>query len=131
MPLRRARPRKRSKGKRASLGRQADALWSMLVKRPGRCCVEECSTPTDRLQAAHGISRRYRNTRWLLINGFPLCCRHHTYWTHRPLEWSVWLRHQWGGEMYDELHRMALRTTKADIGVALETLNAEQSRSVL
>ena len=125
MPIaRRSRPRARRKGKRASASRQADALWSKLVKLKGYC--EACGG-RDRLQAAHGFSRRYRNTRWLLINGFCLdgC---HVRFTHDPLSWDAWLRERWGEQVYEELRRLALRTTKADPAAALAVLREEERR---
>ena len=61
------------------------------------------------LQAAHGISRRYRWTRHMLINGFCICAASHRYWGMRPLEWDEILRSQWGQTVYDEMRQLALR----------------------
>lgn len=119
---RRSRPRKRRKGTKAALAREADKLWSLLVRRPGLC--EICGS-RFRLQGAHGFSRRYRNTRWLLINGFCLCSGCHVYFTHRDLEWQDFLRRSWGESVYDELRRLALRTTAPDVAAALAKLREE------
>lgn len=108
--------------KRISLSKQADALWSKLVKLPGRCY--SCAS-TERLQAAHGFSRRYRGTRWLPINGFPLCSMEHMYWTHRPLEFDEWLRIQWGQPVYDELRALALKKATPDFPAIIAALTAE------
>lgn len=123
---RRSRPRKRRKGKKASLAREADKLWSQLVRRKGYCeehhFSADCAGP---LQAAHGYSRRYRNTRWLLINGFCLCSGAHMFYTHRVLEWDAYLRKAWGEPLYEELRALALKTTPPDVEAALAKLKEE------
>jgi len=132
-PLKRGAAPKRNaanKGKRTparrkeriGLSKQADALWSRLVKLPGRCVA--CGS-TERLQAAHGFSRRYRGTRWLPINGFCLCVRHHMFWTHRPLEWGEYLLQAWGAPAHEELLRLALRPAKPDFPAIIAALTAE------
>lgn len=119
---RQTRPRKQRRGKRPSLAREADRLWSLIVKKCGRC--EDCGR-TDFLQAAHGFSRRYRGTRWLPINGFCLCRRCHMRWTHDPLGWTGWLRKRWGLPVYEELERLALTITKPDHKAIVAKLQAE------
>lgn len=119
---RKSTPRKKRKGKRASIARECDRLWSLIVKRKGRC--DECGS-AQYLQAAHGISRRYRATRWLPINGFALCRKHHVFWTHRPLEWTEWLRAAWGDLGLMELHYLALKNEKQDMPAVLAKLRAE------
>lgn len=122
---RRAIGRKRTparRKKRQSLSKRADALWAQVVKAPGRCVA--CGS-TERLQAAHGISRRYRGTRWLPINGFCLCARHHVYWTHRPLEWDCYLQAAWGQPVYYELRLLALKKATPDFPAIIAALSAE------
>lgn len=119
---RKNRPRKNRKGKRPSLAREADRLWSLIVKRPGRC--EACGATTF-LQAAHGFSRRYRGTRWLPINGFCLCRKCHMKWTHDPLGWTAWLKERWGVEVYEELERLARAVAKPDHKAIVAKLQAE------
>ena len=113
-------PKRRKK--RLSLSKQADALWAQVVKVSGQCY--SCGK-TERLQAAHGFSRRYRGTRWLPINGFPLCSFEHMYWTHRPLEWDEWLRKVWGEPVYENLRALALKTAKPDFPGIIASLKAE------
>lgn len=125
VPKRSVKPRKKRKGKRASLARECDRLWSLIVKHGGKC--DECMTG-EHLQAAHGISRRYRATRWLPINGFPLCRSHHVFFTHRPLEWTAWLRGAWGDLGYDELYYLALKNEKQDMPAVLAKLRAEADK---
>jgi len=119
---RRSRTRKRRKGKRASLARQADALWGQIVRRNGYC--EDCGS-NQFLQAAHGFSRRYRGTRWLPINGFCLCRGCHKRWTHDPLGWTAWLKDQWGVGVYDELELCARAVTKPDLADTVARLLKE------
>lgn len=128
------RLRRKRKGTPAALAREADRLWSLIVRySASHGCEAGCGSSegtiigphVGALQAAHGFSRRYRNTRWLPVNGFALCAAHHVYWTHRPIEWDEWLRVAWGQETYYELRLLALRTTPPDVSAALEKLRAE------
>jgi len=98
--------RKKRKGKKANLGREADRLWSLVVRKKGRCEVEGCPG-RGVLQAAHGFSRRYRNTRWMQINGFALCQGCHVRFTYDPLAWDDYLRIAWGPLIYDEMKALA------------------------
>jgi hypothetical protein len=120
--LRKSRPRRQRKGKRASLAREADRLWGLIVRRCGRC--EGCGS-TQFLQAAHGFSRRYRGTRWLPINGFCLCRKCHMRWTHDPLGWTAWLKERWGATVYEELEQMARKIAKPDHREIVAKLRAE------
>jgi hypothetical protein len=108
-----SRPRKQRKGKKAATARKCDLLWSQVVRAQGPCRISadpkygllhECNGP---LQAAHGFSRRYRNTRWDVTNGFPLCSRAHLALTYDPLRWDDYLRDWWGAEKYQEMKRLA------------------------
>ena len=121
-PRRGKRPRKRRRGKQASLGRMADKLWGQIVRHAGRC--ERCGA-TDRIQGAHGISRRYRSTRWLPLNGFALCSGCHVTMTHDPLAWDDYLRKAWGPDVYDTFRRMAQKQAKPDLEAIVESLRCE------
>ena len=119
----RSRPRRRRKGALAAKRAEADALWSRIVRSRGACEAE--GPHAGVLQGAHGFSRRYRNTRYLLINGFCLCAKHHVSATYDPLGWNDYLRHAWGPEVYEELKRLAQKTTPADVAAALQALRDE------
>ncbi len=100
-----------------------DKLFSILVRDAGACV--NCKT-TDRLQCAHGFSRRYRNVRWDMRNAFCLCVRCHMFYTHRPLEWDEWLLDRWGFELYYEIRKLALDTVnKVDHFAVRDALVAE------
>lgn len=121
----RKRPRRQRKSTPAQLARKADKLWGHIVRKDiceAFAIGPKCSGP---LQAAHGISRRYRHTRWLPINGFSLCAAHHFYYTNRPLEWEDYLRESWGATVYNQLRLIALRPFAVDVGTALESLREE------
>lgn len=103
--------------------READRLWSLLVRSRGKCEAE--GPHKGALQGAHGFSRRYRHTRWALLNGFALCAACHLRYTHDPIRWEGYLRDAWGDVVYEELRRIALRDSKPDVVMALERLRAE------
>jgi hypothetical protein len=93
--------------------RELDSLWARLVRARGVCEAEGCGK-IDGLQAAHGFSRRYVGTRWVLLNGFCLCNGCHVYYTHEPLGWDDFLRIRWGELVYEELRRLALLGGRPD-----------------
>ena len=121
-PKRKTRIRKKRKGKRASIARECDRLWSLIVRSRG---ASEISGKTEGLQGAHGFSRSYKSTRWLPINGFALTQAEHVYYTYRPLEWDEYLRKSWGQLTYDELRRRAINNVKQDMPAVLAALQAE------
>ena len=115
-PIKRGkRPRRQRKGTKAALARLCDKLWSEIVRSRGACEACNCQPPGVILQGAHGFSRRYRGTRWNLLNGFCLCSGCHVSFTHNPLLWDEWLRRAWGEETYSELRRIALKGEKPDM----------------
>jgi hypothetical protein len=76
----------------------ADSLFSAYIRERDQGCRAygtnsgpQCS---GYLQCAHIISRRYRAVRWDEDNAVTLCAAHHMFWTHRPLEWIVWVNGQ-------------------------------------
>lgn len=95
---------------RQNYSKQCDDLMGKIVRSAGRCV--ECGS-TERIQWAHGFSRRYRNVRWVEDNGFALCAKDHWRWTHDPLGWDEWLRARWGEAKYAELRALALSDDKA------------------
>ena len=114
--------RKPKKPPRQNLSAQCDALFSKLVRRPARCYL--CGS-TDRLQCAHGFSRRYRAIRWDFRNAWCLCARCHKYYTEHPIEWDDWLRETWD-DQYDLMRGLALEpAVSADSRPALKSLLAD------
>lgn len=106
-----------------SLSRQADALFSRFIKERDRRCVAEGEATAcgGEYQCAHLLSRRYRLIRWNPDNAVTLCRNHHLFYTHRPLEWSVWMEENYPGR-YEVLRRRALAGTKPDPKAAVKVL---------
>jgi hypothetical protein len=96
---------------------EADRRFSRAIRAEGSCAARffDSVACAGGLQCAHGFSRRYRSTRWDERNAFPLCQAHHTYYTHRPIEWDLWLRERWGENLYLILQAKALATTPPDL----------------
>lgn len=107
------RPQKRrKKGAKTRRMEECDALFGKLVRARGGCV--ECGS-FEFVQCAHGFSRSYRATRWDDRNAFPLCRACHVRYTHRPLEWDVWLRERWGAVEYDAIRTKALSHQAPDM----------------
>jgi hypothetical protein len=123
---RKGRPRRRRRGKKAALVWEADRLWSQVIRARGSC--EAAGEHSGGLQGAHGFSRRYRNTRWLPINGFCLCAGHHLTYTYDPLAWTDFLIRAWGQDVYDNLKILAQKTTSPDVPAAVGVLREEAAR---
>ena len=76
------------KKSRTQLKKQADKLFSLIVRSRGSC--ERCAT-TRNLQCAHIQSRTNLHLRWDEKNALCLCVRCHLYWAHKnPLEFATW-----------------------------------------
>ena len=116
--------KQRRTGKRYKSVDAADALFSKIVRARSGACVN-CGS-VERLQCAHGFSRRYRNARWDYRNAFCLCAGCHMFFTHRPIEWDNWLRERWGGDLYDEIRALAQQTTKVSVPDVIERLYADK-----
>jgi hypothetical protein len=118
--VKKAPPRK-SKRPRRKLLAYADSLWSQIIRRPGACVI--CGK-TERLQAAHGFSRRYHATRHDLRNGFCLCSGCHIRYTYDPLGWDTWLQARWGELLYTTLRERALLNLRVDLELTIKALEA-------
>jgi hypothetical protein len=116
---RKSRPAKVRKTPRSKLKRMADKLWSTIVRAAGKCRI--CGS-TERLQAAHGFSRRYLGTRHSLINGWCLCSGCHISMTHNPIAWDDFLRVELGA-LYEPLRAQALARCIPDYEAVMHTLN--------
>jgi len=116
-----SRPRKQRKTPRAKLKRMADKLWSEIVRSAGKCRI--CGS-TERLQAAHGFSRRYLGTRHDLRNGWCLCSGCHMASTHHPLMWDDFMRQELG-DLYEPLRAKALAKCIPDYEAVIAELKAK------
>lgn len=94
--------------------RQADSLFSRLIRSRGTCEAANTGPAcSGALQCAHIISRSYKSIRTDERNALCLCAAHHTYYTHRPLEWEDWVRESFG-TLWDELRVLALEYRSVD-----------------
>jgi hypothetical protein len=117
-----ARVRKTSRGK---MTRQADKLFSLIVRSRGKCewhaVGGACAGP---LQCAHGIGRTYRSVRWDERNAFALCAGAHVWTTHHPLEWHQFMHNEMGGAALEALKAKALKPWDGDLSGVLVRLAA-------
>lgn len=117
-----SKPKKRKRPARRNYMAQADALFSKFIRtRDGRCV--ECGT-TEFLQCAHIISRSYKTIRVDPDNAVALCRAHHTYFTHHPLEWELWVEARFPGRLV-RLRAKALTHDKVDWKAEVEWLKRE------
>lgn len=107
---------------RQKLVDDCDKMFGALVRADGQCL--RCGK-RDKLQCAHGFSRRYRSTRWDFRNAFCLCQGCHLYFTMRPLEWDDWLISRWGQARYDLMRARALSTDKPDMDLIAKVLTEQ------
>lgn len=101
---------------------KCDVLFSKYIRSIGYC--ENCFRKANevQLQCAHICSRRYSATRTLLANAFCLCAGCHRRFTDLPREFSRFISDTWAGELYDEVHALAIVPTKVNWIEQLEYL---------
>jgi hypothetical protein len=113
--------------KRMSYTRKADALFSAAVRSRQRCEIAEWGLAgppcSGALQCCHIISRRYRAIRWDERNALCGCQAHHTYYTHRPLEWDQAIIENLGVEYLSHLRAKALADPPEDPKTAFNRLS--------
>ena len=114
--MRLKKPKKPSKTK---LKRQADRLFSLIIRSRDGC--ERCGEGSQ-LQCAHVFSRRYLGTRWDERNAFCLDSGCHIFMTYRPLEWEDWCIARMGRDAWEALRQKALIVTKPDYPMLVESL---------
>lgn len=106
-----------SQKKRRNYRAQADKFFSQYIRaRDGRCLAQASTncTETVYLQCAHLISRSYQATRVNPSNAVALCVSCHKLFSHRPIEWELWVRETFGDERWDSLVRQALTHERPD-----------------
>lgn len=108
----RVRPRKPGTKKRVprpdswkALMKACDDIARERAHSRGYC--EHCHKAASvvKLEWAHGLDRIYHAVRHLDDNGRLLCCRCHTWFTHRWPEWEDWMIHRVGMERWVEIMR--------------------------
>jgi len=91
-----------------SLKKEADELWSKIIRSYGKC--EKCGSAGP-LNAAHIYSRRFIATRHLLENGLSLCVGCHRWGHDKPLDFARWVEQYIGGDIVNELSQKAHKIT--------------------
>ena len=104
------------------MGRQADKLFSLIVRSARKCAEIGCASQT--LQCAHIVSRSYRSVRWSEDNAVALCAGCHVYYTHHPLEWEQFVIRRMGAADYEALKARALAKWDGDLESVLVRLAA-------
>jgi uncharacterized protein (DUF2237 family) len=102
--------------------KEADALFSRLIRaRDGYCQERTCGLGVD-LQCAHLVSRRYLAVRWDESNAVALCIYHHKAFTENPLGWDRWCAERLGAEEWDALKFRAEMGGMPDLGQTITDL---------
>lgn len=104
---------KRKPRKRVNRVKKLDQLFSLWIRDRDGCC-RRCGT-TNRCQAAHIVSRRYRAVRWLPENCITLCVGCHHWWHMNPLEAELWIISEIGGATFASIRQKALSMEKQDL----------------
>ena len=92
--------------------KRADTAFSVWVRSRG-VCESDRDSHTQNLQCAHIISRSYRTTRTYELNALCLCQGCHVFYTHRPLEWRLFIDDRFPGR-WDDIQQRALTHDKVD-----------------
>lgn len=106
---------------RRNYSKQADTLFSKIVRSRGVCEIKTNTDCLGSLQCCHGFSRRYRPTRWDFENAWAGCARHHQWWTAHPEEWRDWMQRTLGGG-YEPLRLRAMSGERTDPQRVLQDL---------
>ena len=128
------RAKRKEKAKRLKLRRpthakqvrEADRLFSLLVRSVGRCEADDGRPCKGPLQCAHLFSRRYEGARWMPANAVALCAGHHVFYTHRPEEWDDW-RRTFLANTYEYVRGRAMFGGKQDMDQVLARLTERTS----
>jgi len=112
---------------------KCDTIFSELVKIRGNWkCIE--TGAKDELQAAHIVSREYKNTRWDFDNAVVLRSGRHIWYTNHPIEWKLFINKTFGDGYYEAMEHRALIIKKwstqdlKDLYVELKGLGSAGSK---
>ena len=126
-----AKTRRRiKKGSKGHLKKQADKLFSLLIRKRGYC--ERCGeTEYSKLQCCHVIGRRNLRLRWDPKNALCMCYRDHIHFQHKePLQFTDWFqkkypdRYKYLMKAKDEIKKMTLDDYKELVGALQSQLNS-------
>jgi len=106
--------------------KEADCLWSRVVRRAGRCTY--CGNPFN-LQAHHLIPRGNNHTRHKIECGLCLCEHHHLYCSEisphlKPKDFNKWLKKNHPDKYrWLQSNKSLQYLSKVDFKAAYERLN--------
>jgi hypothetical protein len=106
--------------------KRADKLFSLMIRARDGACVARGDAGVScagNLQCAHLISRSYKSIRVDPDNAVALCAAHHTFWTHRPLEWEAWVEARFPGR-WARLRKRALDYERVNWKAEFESLRS-------
>lgn len=111
---------------RAKLKREADQLFARQVRDRGSCEARGLDDLgcAGVLQCAHIESRRFHALRWDHRNALCLCAAHHTYYTHRPFFWFMFIAEHFPAQHAHVTERLRDVWDK-DLEAVLDRLKAE------
>lgn len=97
------KPKKLKKKTRSQLKKEADKLFSLLVRRIGRC--EMCLKTSQTLQCAHIVTRSNLHLRYDPKNALCLCYHCHLQVMHRDPLWAM----EWFRIMFPKRHKYLMK----------------------
>ena len=107
---------------------KADKLFSLLIRRFGRCQLQGLDkiTCNGNLQCMHIITRGNFKLRWDTANALCGCAGHHIYYTHHAWEWQELIREQFP-DRYEYLNGIRNEMWDRDIQSVLQGLEGVAS----
>lgn len=114
------KPRKVDTYCRTHATREADRLFSILIRNRDQKC-RRCSAEFG-MQCCHIISRRYRSTRWDPENAIGMCYKCHAWQTNWPLEGDAFFDSLFGKGHVAEMRYRALNWPTPDLDTVLYEL---------
>lgn len=130
--LRKHSSKKYQTSQRKKLIKKLDAVFSKIIRIPGKCLRCGFGPPDRSLQASHIWTRHNMSVRWDLENAKPLCGGCHIWWHAHPAEAWEWLATKRTAEELTQLRLRAqsikqwtddeLKALLADLTAKLSTL---------
>lgn len=102
---------------------KADKLFSLLIRKQGRCAIEGLDTVAcnGNHQCMHIIGRANFRLRWDPANALEGCAGHHMYYTNHPWEWVELIRERFP-DRYEYLNTVRYEKWDKDIDGILQGL---------
>jgi len=102
------------KTEKQKLIKKADTKWQKFILKACDYKCEKCGGTATAVH--HKVSRIHKSTRYLILNGIPVCFPCHIHFFHgKPAEGDQWLRIRFGNEHMDFLLKEAQIVCKRTI----------------